>query len=477
MSSIIVSNGTVVTPSSKGMKIIEDGAVAIEGSQIEGIGKTFEIESRFSPEIEIDATGKAILPGFVDAHIHTPLSLFRGLAQDVPESEWMTKAIDPLANKMTKKAAITGSKLTVIEGLKAGTTCFCDYATSMADLVKNVYLGAGVRANVCSTINEVGTEKEGKGILYPFDRARGEKRLKENIELVKKWQGAGNGRITCLFGPQAADMLSRDFLLQVRDAAIEYDLPIHMHVAQGQRERGQMMERYGKSTVNFLNEIGYLDDRLIAVHCHDTTKKELALLTKNNVRMVGCPGSIGMIDGIVPPLANFKRLGGVTGIGSDQCPPDGHNMFMEAKYASILSKTKHKDPTALPAWDALRMLTIGGARCHGLHRDIGSIEAGKKADLILIDIERANLVPIVKQPIRNIIPNLILHGKGSEVTTAIIDGKIVLQNGNTTTMDESTILKEAQKTASKLAEVAAEDFVKAGSELLTMKKIVSTSEE
>jgi 5-methylthioadenosine/S-adenosylhomocysteine deaminase len=477
MSSIIVTNGTVVTPSSKGMKIVEQGAVAIEGSQIEAVGRTSEIESKFSAEIEIDATGKAILPGFVDGHIHTPLSLFRGLAQDVPESEWMTKAIDPLANKMTKKAAIIGSKLTVIEGLRAGTTCFCDYATSMEDLVKNVYLVAGVRANVCSTINEVGTKKEGKGILYPFDHALGEKRLEENIELIKKWHGAENGRITCLFGPQAADMLSEELLLQVRDAAIEHDLPIHMHVAQGQRERRQMMERYGKSTVNYLDEIGYLDDRLIAVHCHDTTKKELSLLAKKNVRMVGCPGSIGMIDGIVPPLANFKDLGGVAGLGSDQCPPDGHNMFMEAKYASILSKTEHKDPTALPAWDVLRMVTMGGAMCHGLHRDIGSIEAGKKADLILVDMERPNLVPIVQQPIRNIIPNLILHASGSEVTTAIIDGKIVLQNGNITTMDENAILREAQRIASKLAEAAAEDFLKAGSELLKLENILSTSEE
>ncbi len=465
MSSIVVTDGILVTPSPKGVRVIENGAVAIEDGRIEDVGKSAKIEAKISAEIVIDAKGKAILPGFIDAHVHSPLSLFRGLAQDVPESEWMTKTIDPLASKMTKKAAIVGSKLTVIEGLKAGTTCFCDFSTSMVDLIKNVYLGAGVRANVCSTINEVGAKKQGNGVLYPFDRTLGEKRLQENIELVEKWHGKGNGRITCLFGPQAADMLSKEFLIQVRDTAIEYDLPIHTHVAQGGRERKQMMERYGKSTVEFLDEIGYLDNRLIAVHCHDTTRKELEILANRNVRMVGCPGSIGMIDGIVPPLASFSGFGGVTGLGSDQCPPDGHNMLREAKYAAILSKTKHQNPTILPAGEVFRMATIGGAMCHGLHTEIGSLEPGKKADLILIDIERPNLVPILNLPVRNIIPNLMYHAMGPDVVTALVDGQIVLENGKVTTMDEGAVVKEAQRIASELAEEATDDFMTAGSEL------------
>ncbi len=458
MTSLLIKNGYIITPKDGVMQVIENGAIAITEDRIVAIGPTDEVTATHSGDKVIDATHHAILPGFIDAHIHTPLSLLRGVAQDVAETEWMHKAVDPFSRHITKETAIVGSKLCVLEALKSGTTCFCDYGYHMSDIVEQVYRPIGVRANVCSTVNELGPQKREAGELYQFDNAVGENKLRENQDLINKWHGADNGRTTCLFGPQAADMMSQELLLHVRELASERGLSIHMHVAQGGRERAQMVKRYGKSTVEHLREIGYLDSQLIAVHCHDTTPEELQTLANSGVRMVGCPGSIGLIDGIVPPLHSYLQAGGIAALGSDQSPPAGNTMLAQMKYAAILNKVKHNDPRVLPAWQVLRMATIDAARCHGLEYRIGSLELEKKADLILIDMKRPQLIPRLSSPVRNLIPNIVYHANGSEVSTVIVDGKIIVEDGRVVTIDEEQVLQEAQQAAESISNNAEMDY-------------------
>ncbi len=454
----------------EGVHVIDDGALAIEDSRIIAVGKSNEVERDFSGDIVIDATRKAVLPGLIDAHIHTSLSLLRGVAQDVAETEWMHKTIDPFKKHYTNEAEIIGSKLCVIEGLKAGTTCFGDYGSGMANLAQDVYQPVGVRANLCSTINELSAERRREASeLYHFDNDVGQNKLQENLDLIRQWHNGADGRITCHFGPQGADMMSKDLLLHVKELAQEYNLPIHMHVAQSLgREHKQMLKRYGKSTVRFLEEINYLDSQLIAAHCHGTTPEELQILARSGTNMVGCPGSIGMIDGIVPPLYSYLEAGGTAALGSDQSPPDGNRIFDQMKYAAILSKVKHQDPTVLPAWKVLRMVTIEAARVLGLDAQIGSIEIGKKADIVLLDLNRPHLTPILKIPIRNLIPNLVFQATGNEFTTSIINGKIIMENRQITTINEEQIIQKAQKVAEELAEKAETDFNNANSGLVSM---------
>lgn len=470
MTSILIKNGYIVTPRGPTFQVIKNGALVTQDDKIVAVGPTKKVVKEYQADISIDATGKAVLPGLIDAHIHSPLSLLRGLAQDVAETEWMHKTVDPFSKHFTNELAIIGSRLTVVEALKAGTTCFCDYGAYMSDLVQHVYKDIGVRANVCSTINELGLQKREAGKLYEFDRDIGEAKLKENLDLVEKWHGELDGRITCLFGPQAADMISKEFLVDIYDIAVERGLSIHMHIAQGGRERKQMTMRYGKSTVALLKDLDLLGPHLIAVHCHDASLEELRFLSNSGATMVGCPGSIGMIDGIAPPIHDYLLSGGIASIGTDQCPPTGHNMFLQLKYASILNKTKHQDPTVLPTSTVLRLPTINAAKCHGLESSIGSLEPGKKADVILLDIDRGHLVPLLQKPIRNIIPNIVLHATGSEVSTVIVDGKIIMEDREIKTIDERTVLKEAQSAAERLAERAEKDFIDADSTLVRLMK-------
>lgn len=463
MTSIFIKNALIITPKQGQIKFYDPGYIEIEGDRISGIGSG---SASMSADLVIDAAGGIVLPGLIDSHIHTPESLLRGLAQDVPEKDWMHKTLGPIIRNMTPDDWIIGAKLCVLEALTSGTTTFCDYAYNMNKIIEEVHKPSGVRANVCTTINEFEQGKRSAAELYEFDSGAGEKKFKDGVKLVKDWHGKLDGRITCLYGPQAADMMSSELLLKVKEKAIEDGVLIHMHIAQGNRERKQMEARYGKSTIEYLMSIDFIDSNLIAVHCHDASEEELHTLAQNGGRMVGCPGSIGLIDGVVPPLHSFVQAGGVAALGSDQGPPDGSNMFVQMRYAAILNKIKHRDPTVLPAEQVFRMVTIDAARCHGLDKTIGSLEVGKKADIIILKPDVPNLVPILSGTVKNVIPNLVYNATGAEVQDVIINGKIVKQDGVVLTMNEKEIVTGAQKAAEQLMANSYMDLKEANSPFL-----------
>ncbi|MGY5860019.1 MAG: amidohydrolase [Candidatus Thorarchaeota archaeon] len=465
MTSIFIKNALIVTPKQDQIKFYNPGFIEISGDKISGIGSG---SASMSADVTIDAAGGIVLPGLIDSHIHTPESLLRGLAQDVPEKDWMHKTLGPIIRNMTLDDWIIGAKLCVLEALKAGTTTFCDYAYNMDKIIEKVHKPSGVRANVCTTINEFGDAKRSSEDLYEFDSSAGEKKFKDGVKLVKDWHGKLDGRITCLYGPQAADMMSSELLLKVKEKAIDDGVSIHMHVAQGNRERKQMKVRYGKSTIEYLKSLDFIDTNLIAVHCHDASEEELALLAQMGGRMVGCPGSIGLIDGVTPPLHSFRAAGGIAALGSDQGPPDGSNMFTQMRYAALLNKVKHRDPTVLKAEEVFRMVTIDAAKVHGLDKSIGSIEVGKKADIIILNPKISNLVPVLSGTVKNIIPNLVYNANGSEVRDVIINGQLVMQDGVMKTMNEEQIVTDAQKAAEQLMANSYMDLKEANSPFLDL---------
>lgn len=454
---LLFLHGYVLTMQGEGTGFIEDGAVAVTGNRIAAVGKSGELEKEFEAERVIDASGKVIMPGLIDAHIHSGDALMRGVSQDI--HNWMQSGIWPFAQVLRKddEAVIKGSMMNLLEGVKAGTTTFCDFDSPMTEIVKN-HVRLGTRARVAEMVNAMPKiKKTGVGELYIFDEEEGRERLQRNIDLIEQWNGKENGRITCMLGPQGADMCTPEMLKEIQELAEKYDTSIHMHVAQGNREMDQMMQRYGKRTIQYLDEIGYLNERLIAVHLTEATDEETEYLASKGAGMVLCSGSIGIIDGIVPPAAAFLRKSSRLALGSDQAPGNNcSNMFNEMKFTAILNKCKAKDPAVFPAWKVLRMATIESARTIGLGDEIGSLEEGKKADLIMIDTRQPALCPVILSPIRNIVPNLVYSAKGSEVEMSVIDGKIIMENFKVLTVDEETVIREAQEIASGLeAEAAA----------------------
>jgi 5-methylthioadenosine/S-adenosylhomocysteine deaminase len=235
---------------------------------------------------------------------------------------------------------------------------------------------------------------------------------------------------------------------------------IHMHVAQGEREIDQMLKRYGKRTPAFLEQIGYLDDQLLAVHLTEATDEEAIQIAASGARMVLCSGSIGLIDGIVPPAVVFRSAGGPVALGSDQAAGNNcNNIFNEMKLTALFNKIKYRDPTVMPAWEALRMATIEGAQALGMADEIGSLRPGKKADLILVDLNALNLTPVLTEPIRNIVPNLVYAASGREVDLVMVDGRILVRNGRVLGVDEEAVREEAQLRAQEVAEAVERDPV------------------
>ncbi|MGD2142646.1 MAG: amidohydrolase family protein [Candidatus Bathyarchaeota archaeon] len=468
--SIFVKNGYVLTMTGDGVGLIEDGAVAIQGNEIVAVGKTAELKKDHGGADRIfDANGKAVLPGFVDAHIHTSMSLLRGEGQDVPEIEWMLKTMAPFNKYIKLEHDIKGTALGVLEALKAGTTCFGEIGGDMAPMAEHVFVPSGVRAHLANTINEIGPESRTDAHKpYIFFEDIGKRKLNEAIKFVDRWNGAANGRITCMFSPHAADMMSKNMLLRVKEEANRRGMMSHIHVAQGAREAIQIKLRYDTTTVRYLDSIGFLDDTVIAAHCHQTTDEEVGILAERGVRHVSCPASIGIIDGITPPLALYLQLGGNSAaIGSDQASGNNsHNMLVEMKVAALLNKTRHRDPTVLPSWKMLRIATIEGARTIGLGNIIGSLEPGKRADIILLDLKCPHMTPVISRPVRNIAPNIVYSARGDEVETVIIDGDIVMKDREVITMDERRVISEAQRAAEEICDAATEDYMAAGSQLV-----------
>lgn len=465
----LIVHGDLFTMTGEGVGYVDDGAVAIKDNKIIEVGDSNDLLHKYQPNERIDATNKMVLPGFVDAHMHTSLSIIRGTAQDT--DAWMHKGIGPFMPFMGKKDMLAGSKMNILEALAAGTTTFGDYNQGIMLELAGFYDELGARASLTSTIREVPDSLHGlkEHDLYPFEPDIGKKTLSDNLELISQFEGRDDGRIRTLLGPQGPDFMSRELLLKVKDLSTEKNIPIHMHVAQGSRESKQIEGRYGKRSIAYLDELGMLDSDLIAVHLTEAKEEEVQLVVDRKASMILCSGSIGIIDGIVPPAYSFLEKGGKVGLGSDQAPGNNCNqMINEMKLTALFNKIKYEDPEKMQAWKVLRMATIEGARAIGRDDEIGSIEEGKKADIIFVDLKEKTMQPVIKTPMRNHVPNLVYSARGHEIQRVMVDGKTLYIDGEYKTVDEEHIMHDCQVRAQRLSEkVSEEDFkVSAGAELM-----------
>ncbi|CAK7073053.1 amidohydrolase family protein [Tissierella carlieri] len=431
-------------------------AMVVDSGKIVAIDEVDKIMKEYNGEVNLDLSHHAIFPGFIDAHMHTGLAIMRGLAQDT--NNWMMYGLQPFDNVITNKERLAGSRMAIIEAIKAGTTTIGDYEAYMEPVCEFIHK-VGVRGNITSTIREARRRVYKPGELYEYDEEMGLKSFEENIRLFEKWHNKGNGLIKILFGPQGPDFLSKDLLLKIQRVAKEKDTKIHMHTQQGDRETYQVVKRYGKRPIEWLKEIGYLDETLIAVHLTDANDGEAREVAKSGASMIVCPGSIGIIDGLVCPSITFQEAGGNVALGSDQAPGNNsHNIINEMKLITLFNKIKYQNPEVMPAWRALRMATIEGAKAVGLGELIGSLEVGKRADFIAIDLNKPSMLPVFTKPMRNIVPNLVYSARGEEVVLSVVDGKIIYKDGKVLDIDEDEYFNAVAEYTNGIGERASEEF-------------------
>lgn len=453
MYDLLIRGGHLFTMTGEGVGFVERGAVAVQGREIVAVGAESEIAAVDRPVQTIDATGCLVMPGLIDVHMHSSATAARGLAQEV--SAWMGSAYGPIGRHIAGEDAATFSMLALMEGVANGTTTFGDYEAPMMEIAA-AHEAMGNRAVVCQGITEIDWSKREAWMEQGWkpgdpaflDPAAGQENFERELAVFDRWNGVDDGRITNVLGPVAADMVSRELLLRAKDEARRRGTRIHLHVSQDPRENTATMQRFGMRAIPYLDSIGVLDPGTIATHLCVATDEEVELVARRGAPMACCTNSIGIIDGIVPPATLFSSLGGTVGLGTDQSAGNNsHNIFAEMRATAMFAKIAARSPLPLPAWQVLRMATIGGAGVLGIDDKVGSLEVGKQADLIMIDLTKPPMAPVVLQPARNLAANLVYAETGSDVRLSMVAGRVIYRDGVYTRIDEQAVLRAAAAAA------------------------------
>ena len=426
---ILIKNALILKPNFENKKqslLIKDDLIAEIADEIDE-GKAGKI---------IDAEGKILLPGLINTHTHLSMTLFRGLADDLSLDSWLNDHIWPMEANLNGDYCYIGALLGAVELIKSGTTTFSDMYFYMEDVARAVD-DAGIRAVLSYGMIDFG------------DAERRENEIRENLELFKACNGMADGRIKVFLGPHSPYTASEELLVKVRELADEYNMGIHIHVSETQKEINDSLEQRGIRPFEYLEKIGLLGPDVVAAHCVWLSDEEIEIIKKHDVKVSHNPCSNMKLASGVAPVSKLMEKGVCVSIGTDGASSNNNlDLIEELKTASLLQKVSTLDPKVVSSDEAIQMATIRGAEALGLDSQIGSIEVGKKADLILIDTNAANMTPDSS----NITSNIVYSANGSNVDTTICNGKILMENKKLTVLDEDEIYAKARQAIKELKE-------------------------
>lgn len=426
----LIYDAAIVT-ADQNFTVIENGAVAFENDKIIYIGPTPERMDGYDQHIS--AKGKAILPGLINTHGHAALSLLRGYADDLPLQEWLEQKLWPLEARFTAEQVKWGSRLAVLEMLKSGTTCMLDMYDHM-DQVGETVTEAGIRAVLCRGVIGLCSEEERKA------------KLKEAADFARNWHNTAEGRITAMMSPHAPYTCSPDYIHAIVNQAAELNLPVHTHVSETQREVEQNIKDYGCRPIEHLSRVGFFSQPSLVAHAVHLTDEELDILQEHNVKVSHNPGSNLKLGSGVARVPEMLDRGITVSLGTDSAASNNNlDMFEEMRLAALIHKGANQDPLAVSAASALQMATISGAKSVFLSEITGSLEIGKKADFITIDLQKIHL-----QPPHNVLSHLVYAASGHDVCDVYVDGKQIVKNSVCLTLDEEQIIFEANRVIKQL---------------------------
>ena len=402
-----------------------------------------DVISEIAPEIDesnvdkvIDATDKILLPGLINTHTHLSMTLFRGLADDLSLDSWLNDHIWPMEANLNGNYCYIGALLGAVELIKSGTTTFSDMYFYMEDVARAVD-EAGIRAVLSYGMIDFGDEEKRKN------------EIRENLTLFENCNGMANGRIKVFFGPHSPYTASEELLIKVRELADKYGMGIHIHVSETQKEINDVSEEKGLRPFEYLDKIGLLGPDVVAAHCVWLSDEEIEIIRKNDVKVSHNPCSNMKLASGIAPISKLLENDICVSIGTDGASSNNNlDLIEELKTASLLQKVSTLDPKVLNSDEAIAMGTIKGAEALGLDSEIGSIEVGKKADIILIDTNSANMVPDSS----SLSSNIIYSANGSNVDTTICNGKVLMENKKLTVLDEDEIYAKARQAIKELKE-------------------------
>lgn len=407
------------------------GDVAIEGSILVKVGNEGEIPQNWQPEKIIDGSNYLCLPGFINCHTHAAMTLLRSYADDLPLMEWLEKKIWPVENRLRGEDVYWGSLLAMVEMIKSGTTTFNDMYFFM-DEVAQAAADIGIRACLSRGLIGIGESAE-TGI-------------RESKELLERWQGEAEGRIRIWVGPHAPYTCPPEYLERVVALAREYQTGIHIHVAETRDEIRMINERYSKTPVAYLDDLGVFELPVVAAHCVHLSDEDISILAKRKAGVAHNPESNMKLASGIAPIAKLRRAGVAVGIGTDGTASNNNlDMFGEMRTAALVQKVFNEDPSVLPAADVLKMATSEGAKALGMGDIVGVLKPGYKADVILVNLHKPHYYPR-----HNLVAHLVYAAEASDVEVVIIDGRVIMEDRKILTIDEERVFEEVERCALRL---------------------------
>ncbi|MGD9320652.1 MAG: amidohydrolase [Desulfobacteraceae bacterium] len=422
---LLIKNGTILTMDTQNA-IIKDGVLGIKGDTISYIGSGDGKE--FQGKRTIDAKGGLILPGLINGHTHAAMTLFRGLADDLPLMEWLNNYIFPAESRMDADFVYSGTLLACAEMIMSGTTTFCDMYL-FEDEVARAAKEAGMR----SLVGEV---------LYDFDSPNYgpmENGLKYTEDLINKWQG--DPLVSIAVEPHSLFTCSPELLSRCNELALKCNVPLIIHVAETRSEIDEVKKRYGKGPVEHLKSLRLLGPQLIADHCVHLGEEDIKMFAENDVKAIHNPESNMKLASGIAPVPDMLKSNVTVGLGTDGCASNNNlDLFAEMDMAAKLHKISTMDTTVMDAVTVMRMATIEGAKALGMGEITGSLEKGKKADVIILDTKKPHLTPMY-----NPFSHLVYSARGNDVTHCIINGQLLMEDRKLLGIDLYEIMEKARQ--------------------------------
>ena len=431
---LIVSGAAVVTMDADNT-IIQNGAVAVRDGIIVAVGDKSEINANYAATKTLDGEDLVVMPGLINGHSHAAMTLLRGVADDLGLMDWLNNYIFPAEVEFVDANFVRiGTELACWEMIRGGTTMFVDMYY-YGDIVANVVDRCGMRAMVSATvIDQRSPDAEGAADS-----------LRKGREFIQRWKNK-NSRITPIFGPHANYTLNAEQLSATREAAIELGVPISIHMSESPFELQYSQDTFGKTSIEMYESIGFFDGPTIAAHVVWPTAQEIPILVEREVGVIHNPTSNMKIASGISPVTDMLNAGVRMGIGTDGAASNNDlDLWEEMRLAAFLQKVEQMNPEVLPALTVLRMATSGGATAIGMGDEIGSLEVGKRADIIQVAFDDVHHIPTF-----DIVSHLVYVTDEQDVTTVVVDGQVLMHDRQMLTLHTDKIAMEARELAAEI---------------------------
>jgi len=430
---LLVSGATVLTADGE-WNIYPRGAVAVEDGAIVAVGPQDEVERAFQGRERLDATGRLVMPGLINTHTHAAMTLFRGLADDLPLQTWLYQYIWPAEGKFLNPEFVRlGTQLAAAEMIRSGTVLFCDMYF-FEDEVARAAREAGMRVVLGEALVDFPTanfKTPQEGLAYTED-------------LCRRWRG--DPLVVPGVQPHSPYAASPELLQAAKEIADRYGVPYLLHVSETRHEVQESLKRFGRTPVGHLANLGVLGPTTVAIHGVHLTDEDIALLAQHQTGVAHCPESQLKLASGLSPVPKLQRAGVKVALGTDGAASNNNlDLLGEMATAAKVHKFLANDPTALSAPQALRLVTSEAARLLSLDDRLGSLEVGKRADLIIVDLDAPHMVPLY-----NVTSHLVYAAHASDVRTVIIDGRMVMRDRELLTLDEAEITARAREMARRI---------------------------